>query len=405
MSQVAETWIDRAAAMRLCMAFVADEQERAVRAGRMARSAVRAARLAAATDDAATMGIGEDGLGFDSLARLDLVARLTRWLGLAATGVEDYLLIRPRLGDWADLVAHHFATVGPAAQIAFETSGSSGAPRMVVHDRVTLDAEIAALRAALPERAPSGRVLCAVSPRHLYGFLWGLLLPAAEGRVAIDLHGDAPLRAVRDARAGDLILATPFLWERLAMLGSVLPPGVLGVTSGSAAGPSTWQAAGTLGLEMLLDVYGATETGGIGLRRAADAPFDLLPHLQGDAAGLHRRHDGTEVPLQDHLRWQDGARFRVTGRRDRVLQVAGTNVNPRSVRETVLATGLVRDVAVRLDGERLKAFVVLADDVGQDVAEPQIRAALTRLPAPARPDRFSFGTALPRTATGKLADW
>ena len=69
---------------------------------------------------------------------------------------------------------------------------------------------------------------------------------------------------------------------------------------------------------------------------------------------------------------------------------------------------LVEDAAVRLmrpdEGTRLKAFVV-ASRGGDEVVE-QLKAYIDQqLPAPERPKAITFGTALPKTAEGKPADW
>ncbi|MCU0909140.1 MAG: hypothetical protein MUF73_17290 [Rhodobacteraceae bacterium] len=44
--------------------------------------------------------LDEDGIGLDSLARLRAIATVTEFFGLAVTGVEDYLVIDPRLTAW-----------------------------------------------------------------------------------------------------------------------------------------------------------------------------------------------------------------------------------------------------------------------------------------------------------------
>lgn len=102
--------------------------------------------------------------------------------------------------------------------------------------------------------------------------------------------------------------------------------------------------------------------------------------------------------------------FRVTGRRDQVVQVGGTNVFTEHVRTVLLAHPQVREVAVRrmsdTEGERLKAFVVPTAE-----ADPiaLIRAldqwSTQHLTAPERPKAFTLGGRLPVNAQGKAADW
>ena len=48
--------------------------------------------------------LGPDGRGLDSLALLEVVARVNQIFALHTTGVEDYMFVRPTLGDWTDLL-------------------------------------------------------------------------------------------------------------------------------------------------------------------------------------------------------------------------------------------------------------------------------------------------------------
>ena len=116
---------------------------------------------------------------------------------------------------------------------------------------------------------------------------------------------------------------------------------------------------------------------------------------------------GTTLPmhLPDRIEWDGEARFRLCGRKDGVVQVAGTNVDPLEVAAYISALPDVSDSVVRLCGERLKAFVVPAPGTDPGRLDAAIRRALTVLPSPARPDRITFGAAVPRTAMGKLSDW
>lgn len=389
---------------RLCIALIAAEQERLRREGRIdPRQAISARLLDAAPETVAALPIDETTLGFDSLSRLDLILSVTRFFGLAASGIEDYLLVRPFLGDWTALVAEHFRRVGGAAALTFTTSGSTGAGKPVTHPRAVLEAEVAAI---VHDLLPgfSGAVLSMVSPQHIYGFLWSCLLPRRQGLAVRDLHGAAPTRLPREVRAGDLLLGTPFTWAQLAATGARLAPGCTGVTAGAPPEAGTWAAARDLGLDRLIDLYGATETAGVGWREAEGAPFRLL-------APLRRRGDAilrgdTALPVQDRLHWHGPDSFSVLGRRDSVVQVAGTNVCPEAVRDTLLEVPGVREAGIRLDGGRLKAFIVPDPGCGTAALEEALRRLVARrLPAPARPDRFRFGPGLPRSATGKLADW
>jgi 4-coumarate--CoA ligase len=253
------------------------------------------------------------------------------------------------------------------------------------------------------------RLLVLVPCHHIFGFLFGALLPARAGWPVVDLAGRPPGALAREARPGDLVIATPWLLSLALKSGGDLPGGLSAVVSGAPAPDDLWQVSAEAGLA-LTEVYGATETGGIGWRRCRHAPFALLSHL-ARRGGDVQRPDGRALDVQDRLEWRDGRRFAVLGRRDRVVQVAGVNVSPDAVARHLAAAEGVCDAVVRLDAAtgRLKAFVVpgpdRADGSTDGVLEARLRAACTDLPAPARPYRYSFGIDLPRGPTGKVADW
>lgn len=376
-------------------------------------------------------------LGLDSLELLEAVADLDRRFALSRTGIEDHLLIRPTLAAWGALIAEHLRRCGPDLSVTFMTSGSQGAPRAVAHPASTLLAEADALIDVLAPcgsgaRGPAarttgpgasapggsaegvaapealGRVLVLVPCHHIFGFLFGALVPARAGWPVIDLAGRAPGTLARTARHGDLIVATPYLLSLALQAGESIPAGCSAVVSGAAAPADLWADGARAGLG-LTEIYGATETGGIGWRRAPDHPFELLPHLSRAGNGV-AGPCGATLPLQDRLAWRGPRSFALLGRVDRVVQVAGVNVSPDAVARRLAALEEVSDAAVRLDhaSGRLKAFIVPTDPAlcsTPRALEPRLRAACADLPAPARPQRFDLGTAVPTAPSGKPTDW
>ncbi|MBF9029971.1 4-coumarate--CoA ligase [Rhodobacterales bacterium HKCCE3408] len=390
---------------RLLAALIEAHQDHLVRAGRLSEAQLLSARLATRGPEAAgEIVIGEADLGLDSLERLNVIMAVDRYFDLRATGVEDYLVVRRRLADWVELVHWHLAQMGKTARIGFATSGSTGAPKAIVHDAATLVSEINALiDGPLAALAPGAQVLALVPPHHIYGFLWTVLLPERLGAEVIDLSKSTPAAAFRAARPGDLVVATPFGWSQMAEAGGHLPDGVTGVSSGGPTTEETWAAARRIGLTRLIEVYGSSETGGIGWRDSADAPYRLIGDIRGDGPALSRA-GGPALDIPDVLDWDDRGRFRVLGRRDTVVQVAGTNVNLGALRRRMIAETGAEDVALRLSGDRLKAFFA-ATEAAQPAVRGAVGALLPRLATPERPAAITYGPALPRSATGKLTDW
>ncbi|MEM1345134.1 MAG: 4-coumarate--CoA ligase [Pseudomonadota bacterium] len=356
--------------------------------------------------------LDEDGLGFDSLARLDLIARLTRLFQLQRSGVEDYLVVRPQIGDWVEIVATGLRHTPAEATLSFETSGSTGVPKSCVHPITHLAREIASLA---PLLSGVRRIVALVPPHHLYGFQFTVLGPTLDHRPVQDARGEGLAGVITRAQPGDALVATPYQWTALARTGVRFGKGIGGIVSAGACPPPLWAILEHAGLERLLEIYGATETAGIGWRTAAKAPFTLFQHL--DRAGEQSLcHDGTALDLPDRLQWSSPRHFELLGRRDDAIKIGGTNVFPAHIAAQIATWEGVAACAVRPDSAaveaRLKAFVVpknpdlLSDAKACQSLEAALRAQASQaLSVPERPVSYRFGTALPVSETGKPMDW
>jgi long-chain acyl-CoA synthetase len=362
-------------------------------------------------------------LGADSLELHGMGTALADALDLRGAGVDERLLARPCLADWLDAARESLGA--DAARIAFRTSGSSGSPKRCIHPLAALWQEVRELARLAPGRT---RILSAVPSHHIYGFLFTVLLPRALGiDDVLDLRSTSPAVALGQARAGDLIVAYPLWWEALARLEPQFGAGVVGVSSGAPCPDALAARLDAAGLR-LLQIYGSSETAGVGWRDRPGAAFTLLPYWRRmeNAPELVRcLPDGAEAPypLQDELAWQDDSRFLPAGRIDGAVQVGGVNVFPAYVADVLKLHPRVLDATVRMmradEGRRLKAFVVprpapeqgAEADGGSDAGAHAVLAeelagwVAARLSSAERPAAFTFGVRLPRQASGKPADW
>lgn len=350
--------------------------------------------------------LDEEGVGADSLDRLALVARVNEFFHLHEVGSEDYLVIRRSLGEWAEVVADSLAL--RHERLTFRTSGSTGEPKKNSHDVRHLQRELEALDGLLPR---GGRVLSLAPPHHIYGWLISVGLPALRNAAVVDLRAHAPTRAAAVAEPGDVAAATPFLWERMLEMQAV-PVGAYGVSAGAPLPEALWRRLEAAGLAGMLELYGSSETAGVGWRTQPGAPFTLFEHWRAlDGGALERCGGEAEaIPAPDHLVFHGPRRFRVAGRRDGAVQVGGVNVFPERVAALLATHPEVAEAAVRLDGAeagaRLKAFVVLAPGAEEAAVAAALEALCrAQLSPPERPARYSFGAEAPRTALGKPADW
>ena len=350
-----------------------------------------------------------DGVGTDSLGLLSLAASVATFFRLHESELEDELLRRRSVGDWTTTVMRAWAQ--GSRSITFTTSGTSGAPAQCTHRWALIAQELDAQAALFAGRQ---RVVGLVGPRHIYGFLFCVLLPRWLGVPFVDGRGAAAAGLARVSRPGDLLVGFPMRWELAAHLGR-WPEDVTGVTSTGPIAAATIAALHQRGLGRMIEVYGSSETGGVAWRENPADPLRPYPHwsLDGDCAlmrvdpevpGLTHR-----IESPDTLRARAGG-FDVTGRRDGAVQVAGSNVSCSHVASVLGEHPDIQSCAVRLmgahEGSRLKAFVVVRPGVASETLRPLLRRWIqTHLSTAEIPANIVFGDALPRNAYGKLADW
>lgn len=354
------------------------------------------------------------GLALDSLACIQLATAAAIWCNAYDAGFEDLFLAKRNVQDWSDAMQR--ARSAGASGFTFSTSGSTGVRQHVRHAHDSLTNEAQSWRQVFQAHAlPVSRIVTLVPCHHIYGFIWGVLLPKVLGVPVIE----ASHEALPELLAGDLLVGVPDQWQWLA--GSVRAGSglVQGVTSTAPMPGLVHQRlvsakdAAPAWLARLLQIYGSTQTGGIAWRDGPDTPYCLAPGRNRNAL------DGVElllpsgalVPLelQDELHWTGVNQFELLQRTDSCVQVGGHNVSPAWVREQLMAYFAVEDVSVRLDAStphpRLKAFVVLKAPADRSQQAGLQNWALDTLPWYAAPSSICFGTELPRSVMGKLTDW
>jgi len=365
---------------------------------------------------AALAALELDALRLDSLEFLDIATLTSVQFHLRQTGLDVELLQQRRLGTWVDLILKSRRRWDTA--ISFQTSGSTGQPKLCRHAMHRLEQEIRWFADQLSDRR---RILSSVPAHHIYGFLFSVMLPAVLRIPLLDLRRGLPSSALAQAQAGDLIVGHPAFFA-LALRGQPrLAADVTLLTSTAACPAALWQQLKAAGCARMIEVYGSTETAGIGTREAAEAPFRLLPYWSRVGDGIDQQQDldldldtsGVSQPIriQDRLQWLDDQQFQVLGRHDHAVQIAGINVFPRRIERLLCSHPEVAEAAVRQagpeQGGRLKAFVVPAIGcTASDTLPQRLDTWLaSQVSALERPRAISIGAQLPCSSTGKLRDW
>lgn len=371
-------------------------------AGEIARLRRSAGERLAPSD---ALAMDEEGLGLDSLERLRLSAALAGLLGGGAAPADRF----ERLRTWGEWREEARRLAAGSTHMGFRTSGSTGRPKLVLHHRSELAEEVA----ELAERLAPKRIATLVPTHHVYGFLFAMLLPARLGSTVDDGRG-ALIATARDAGAGSVLAAAPPHVAALIEAGVRPAAGVTLVSSGGPLAADLHRDALAAGFARVFEIYGSTETIGIGWRDDPDAPFRLFRRWRrfGEATLIAAsRPERGPIEPPDHVVFDGDRLIRPTGRRDAAVIIGGVTVHPAAVARRLCELPTVDAAAVRPmrteEGDRLKAFVVPTDATAD---EKELSTTLDRFVreifAPAeRPRVWRFGRRLPIDERGKPADW
>jgi acyl-CoA synthetase (AMP-forming)/AMP-acid ligase II len=326
------------------------------------------------------------------------------------------------------------------------TSGTTGTPKGAQRGQPDTLGPIAALLSVIPLKARETTMIAAPL-FHSWGFAHfsiGLSLGSTYV-LRRKFDPEETLKAVAETRATALIVV-PVMMQRILEL----PEETIArydfsslkatCASGSALpGPLATKWMDAIG-ENLYNLYGSTEVAWATIATPADlreAPGTAgrIPH------GTHMKivdEDGNEVPrgetgrifVGNEMKFEgytgggnkevvDGllssgdvghldseGRLFIDGRDDEMIVSGGENVFPREVEDLLAGHDAVKEVAVigvddEQYGQRLKAFVVLAEGGSLDESEAKAYVK-SNLAGYKTPREFVFMDELPRNATGKV---
>jgi 3-hydroxymyristoyl/3-hydroxydecanoyl-(acyl carrier protein) dehydratase len=240
-------------------------------------------------------------------------------------------------------------------RVAFWTSGSQNEPRRFCKSARTLLSE-ADMLASFWEVRPGHRIVSAAPAHHIYGFLWGTLLPIFAGASFFRdpvRHGASILSALSETSARRLV-AVP---AQLAALESAWrasrgPHMQLSiVSSGAALDRNLSENLAELGTS-IVEILGSTETGGIAFRDPTrEVGFTALPGVTLDSTSdghLRVRSPFLEDPTvpyvsADRIEFQ-GKQFGLLGRADRIIKLGAVRVSLNEVEERILRLPGIEEV-------------------------------------------------------------
>jgi len=361
----------------------------------------------------------------DTLARLhesgDSCYALTDDESLATPGVERVLYEAAPVEVPADAAVAAASFEGNRHAVSLLTSGSTGVPQAHVKRWDTLVGDVAAavprLASLLGRSSLEGLTLVATVPvQHSYGLessvLLALLGGAAfdSGRPFFPADIAKAIAAVPRPRA---LVTTPFHLKTLLLSGVEVPPVDFILSATAPLSPQlAAQAEEALGGPMI-EIYGSTETGQVATRRTTQTDVwetlgEIRVHAQQGASGERFIFEGDFVPeptpMADVLELIDDRRFRLLGRANDLIHVAGRRSSLGYLNYHLNSIPGVQDGAFWLpddvaDGVVRPVAFVVAPELSHEAIIAQLRQ---RLEAVFVPRRVVHVQALPREATGKL---
>lgn len=317
--------------------------------------------------------------------------------------------------DMPQIAAHAHA-------VSLLTSGSTGAPQPHAKQWGTLVGDVAVavdrLAEAIGRSSLVGVTLVAtVPPQHSYGLESSVLLAMLGGAAFDSGRPFFPADVVRSLASVPrprALVTTPFHLKTLLLAGLELPPVDLILSATAPLSPQLAAQAEQMLGGVMLEIYGSTESGQVASRRPTQT--EVWQTFGEIRVRAEHSDDGSErfvfegdfvpepTPVGDILELLDDQRFRLLGRANDLVHVAGRRSSLGHLNYHLNSIAGVQDGAFWLPDEvtdgvvRPIAFVVAPTLVVADV----VTALRQRLEPVFVPRRVVLVQALPREGTGKL---
>lgn len=228
-----------------------------------------------------------------------------------------------------------------AIPLTLFTSGSSGEPQAITKSIRQLFNEVHTLEATFGARLADAQVVTTISHQHIYGLLFTIVWPLCAGRgLAVKrIEYLEQWQEFHPSATAYYMVSTPAHLERFHDLDHLqrAPAALRAIfSSGGPLAEEVPQRYNTLDLPAPIEVYGSTETGGIGWRQrsAKTQAFRRFPNIElsvNDDACLCLRSphlpDAQRYTSADKVELLNADEFNVLGRADRIVKIAEKRVS------------------------------------------------------------------------------
>ncbi|MGF1728718.1 AMP-binding protein [Photobacterium kasasachensis] len=234
------------------------------------------------------------------------------------------------------------------------TSGSNGPPKAIEKTLALLDAELAQLEAIWGEQLINATISSTVSHQHIYGLLFRILWPLCAGR-AFERHDLIyPEQVMTHANEETVLISSPALLKRLTEESPTQPYRAI-FSSGGPLPLAAARQSHTLFEQLPFEVFGSTETGGIGYRQqiVESTPWQLFPALSMklNAEGCLR----VLSPFINTKQWYQTSdqcqcltenTFMLKGRADRIVKIEEKRISLTDVEHRLCQLAWIEEAAV-----------------------------------------------------------
>jgi acyl-coenzyme A synthetase/AMP-(fatty) acid ligase len=255
------------------------------------------------------------------------------------------------------------------------TSGSTGKPKAVKQRLTEFENDNRFVLSKWGEEFLQRTLCSTVSPHHIYGLLFSILLPFTAGVPFRRNRIEFPEELEKLSDTQYMIITVPAFLKRAVEIEQLsgLPlksPWIF--TSGGVLDPETARKTRDVFGFWPVEVYGSTETSGIAWRQSVNGlewtPFDNAQLSKNEDGCLVIRSpyikDPSGFETADMVEMREDGRFLLKGRFDSVVKIEEKRISLPEVESRILQSGLAADVCVIfLEDKRqyLAAAIVLND--------------------------------------------
>lgn len=299
----------------------------------------------------------KDDVGLDSMELMLLAAHVNSFFAIFESANPPYLLSSTKVEVWIDFIFDLKLTAN--AYLDFNSSGTSGETKVTRHMVSYLEREIDFLASIFKTCT---YIVPYVPSYTIYGFL---LTVGLSEKLSIPVLYPSKM-FWKNPSGQPLIVATPFHWQLLL---SSLPHQAINCMGVSAAAPLydvLYKLLEKNGLK-ITDLYGSTETAGIGYRLGSGQSFKLFPYWGlSDNGQVRDQQTNSTYLLMDHVQKTGDNSFVLLGRKDKQINIAGKLVDLDEVNNFIMTIPNVKECRLStkfVDGNQVfQAELVLSDD-------------------------------------------